>query len=421
MKNQIMVFFVLCFLFSTTHASDAKQPYGKSSRCSSIAFDIKDPVLIKERKGKGIIFYVHPSIGERYHEDIKRAADMWNQHLPQDTQVHMAFSLEEWKAMKKEVYGFFSFFAQSPNTVIQSIEADPGAWHDTVRNATQGHASFIKLVLTQKIAHLFLPITFSIKSMAFINDAEFGFFSDQDSKEKIYGSYSMYRTVANIIGEAMGLGFSDSHESIMYPVRHTAGKQYERHAFTESDIQSIRCAYGMAPSEHVELPKLKNGGSRQRLENDNPPQLEHGNPPRLEDDRSFVEHAKKCLPFTAAVGLGASSLSTLAYIMLSPSKTVKRLALLPIAMLSNVMALQTLSSFLKYPSYETCEELVKELESMVPFVKELNGKLTATLQSPNGEEKLQMQCLVDEEASTDAYVNVLEETCTFKTIPQTNT
>ncbi len=135
----------------------------------------------------------------------------------------------------------------------------------------------------------------------------------------------------------------------------------------------------------------------------------------------FVNHVRKCFPVAAAVGLSISSVFAVLRIMSQPSKALSTVLFLPLHGLVNAMSLQMLSSILVYPSYETCEELVKKLESMVPFVKELNGKLTATLQSPNGEEKLQMQCLVDEEASTDAYVNVLEETCTFKTIPQTST
>ncbi len=227
----------------------------------------------------GLVFYVTPEVDARFHADIKEAAKVWNQHLPQGAQIEITFSKDEWRRKTNVKSGkvialilehashLVGFLARTlrdrtgptnqdhnrfvPSGTIGPTGIDPllywsnrGIEHDT---AAYAKPFFSQIFINNRDHHLVNQITGT-------------------SHEEVF----FYEIILHEMGHTLGLDHNDQDpSSIMTRYSDKPTKALAR--LSGSDVRAIRCAYGMAPLEHFETPKLESAPEDPLLNDVAPP------------------------------------------------------------------------------------------------------------------------------------------------------
>ncbi len=209
---------------------------------------------------KSLVFYVSPSIDKRFHKDIQAAANAWNEHLPADIQIEIAFSHDEWRSKIKtskmlQLLELVASFSQVPAFLsMQPLREEPyDQTHDPFGqarpNVQLGYGRIGSIWEDPLVASTFTyakgeAVGYAragLWSQIWVNDRDFQFYATQD-KSKVWKQYSFLNLMLHEMGHILGLNHNTKDpKSIMNP---KVSRHLQR--IGDSDIAAIRCAYGTA-------------------------------------------------------------------------------------------------------------------------------------------------------------------------------
>ncbi len=272
MKHYTLALMAAVLFCESTWANGVEE---KGPYCASPDITPIDEAIVEAHiwHKNSLFFYVTPSLGLMFREDIQAAANAWNQHLPPHTQIELAFSEEEWdRKVPKTGIARLGLDLPRPYTFIKSMKeanrSEVKQFIHTLSNTDQAElCSYWGLdsrdcpqnsngrypplaIHSGQFMPMRSPAPYKGFHRIWINDLNYSFSSI--TRERTFEDSSFNRTVLHEMGHALGLGHNNTDDqSVMY-----IGYQRAKEDLGDSDVRAIRCAYGMDPLPFDIVPPL---------------------------------------------------------------------------------------------------------------------------------------------------------------------